>query len=279
MFWLVLILLIAAAACIFILWAICPAFDKRSRMKPFQNFHYAHRGLWDLKRGIPENSLPAFQAAADAGYAIELDVHLTSDGRMIVFHDDTTGRICGENYNIERTDWPTLSALYLSGTTERIPLLSDVLTEVAGRVPLLIELKLPHSDLSLCPAVMELLDSYRGPYLIESFNTFGLRWLKKHRPDVIRGQLSTRFPRGLNVPGPVKWLTTMLLVNALGRPHFIAYNLKYSHTPGFLMMRRIFRTPVFFWTIRTPEQYRECRERGGTAIFERIRPDDHSCSI
>ncbi|MBQ9062780.1 MAG: glycerophosphodiester phosphodiesterase [Eubacterium sp.] len=250
-----------------------PASDRCGELIPFQEYHYAHRGLWDAGAGIPENSLPAFAAAADAGYAIELDVHLTADGNVIVFHDDSTGRMCGTSYTIEQTDWSTLASLHLAGTAERIPLFSEVLAVVDGRVPLLIELKLPSRDLSLCGAVMQLLAGYRGPYVIESFNTFGLRWLKKNRPEVLRGQLSARFPRTLNIAAPARWLTTMLLVNPLGRPHFISYRFADTDTPGFRACRKLFRTPCFLWTIRTREQFLACRESGCTAIFERIRPD------
>ena len=272
MFWILIVFLTAAGVFALLIWMIHPAPDRRGELASFLSYHYAHRGLWDTAAGIPENSLSAFAAAADAGYAIELDVHLTADGQVIVFHDNTTARMCGTSFMIEQTDWNTLSALHLAGTAEPIPLFSEVLAVVDGRVPLLIELKLPSSDLSLCSAVMHLLDSYRGPYIIESFNTFGLRWLKKNRPEVLRGQLSARFPRTLNVAAPARWLATTLLVNTLGRPHFISYRFADTGTTGFRAVRKLFRTPCFLWTIRTQEDFLICRQSGCAAIFERIRP-------
>lgn len=270
----VLIIILLAAAGIFsiYLFSVCPALSRREALGPFRDFHYAHRGLWDTAADIPENSLAAFAAAADAGYAIELDIHLTKDGQIIVFHDDTTDRMCGAHFIIEQTGWETLSELQLDGTAEHIPLLSEVLSLVDGRVPLLIELKLPLSDLSLCSAVMKLLDEYPGPYVIESFNTLGLFWMRKNRPDVLRGQLSARFPRDLNLASPARWLTTSLMVNLLGRPHFIAYHLQDTDTAGFRTAHRLFRAPVFLWTVRTDEQLQACRQINGTAIFEQIRP-------
>ncbi len=104
---------------------------------------WAHRGLHDIKKGIPENSIPAFQAAIEAGYGIELDVHLTKDGKLVVFHDDDFRRICGEKGKVEETDYARMRTYRLSRTGEKIPLLSEVLRLVDGKVPLLIEVKLP----------------------------------------------------------------------------------------------------------------------------------------
>ena len=250
-------------------WAVRPG---KKPLSAFTDTVYAHRGLWDRQKGIPENSLPAFAAACEHGYGIELDVHITSDGRLVVFHDNTTKRMCSTALEIEKSPWSCLAELRLDGTSEHIPLFSQVLALTAGRVPLLIELKLPTRDTSLCPAVLAMLQTYEGPYIIESFNPFGLQWFRKNAPGIIRGQLSTRFPKALNLPAAAKWLTTMLLVNCIGRPDFIAYSLKHADQISFRLVRKLFRVPVFFWTIRNEAQLRQCRELRGTAIFEQIRP-------
>lgn len=101
----------------------------------------AHRGLHAAGKGVPENSLPAFRAAAEAGYAIELDVHRASDGTLVVFHDHDLRRMTGARGTVERMDFRSLRRLRLGGTACTIPLLREVLECVGGRVPLLIELK------------------------------------------------------------------------------------------------------------------------------------------
>ena len=116
----------------------------------------------------PENSLPAFKKAVDHGFAIELDVHLTSDGQIVVFHDDTLKRMCQLDQSVESMTYDELSRYRLMNTDCRIPLLTEVLKLVNGRVPLLIELKLPTSSTALCPLLDRLLASYPGQYLIES---------------------------------------------------------------------------------------------------------------
>ena len=88
----------------------------------------AHRGLHDRARGVPENSLPAFECAVAGGYAIELDIHLTKDGQAVVFHDDTLMRMTGKSGNIKDRTYAELQTLALDGTNCRIPLFQDVLS-------------------------------------------------------------------------------------------------------------------------------------------------------
>lgn len=268
----IVIWLILAAALLFYIWAIHPDRSLREEALRFTKWDFAHRGLWNKAIGRPENSLPAFEKAAENGYAIELDVHLTADGQIIVFHDDTTRRMCGASYLIEQTTWPVLSELRLDQTDEPIPLLSEVLRVVNGRVPLLIELKLPGRNLALCPALMNLLADYQGEWIIESFNPFGLAWFRKNRPDVVRGQLSTRFPKKLRMMPLLKWFSTILVVNIISRPHFVAYALRHADSIGFRLARKLYHVPAFMWTVRTEEQYKTCRQQYDAAIFEQIRP-------
>ena len=127
---------------------------RAERVHPFLGVKWAHRGLHDKKRGIPENSFPAFRAAIEAGDGIELDVHLTKDGQLVVFHDDTFERIC-EDGGVEDTSYEEMQKYRLAETKERIPLLSEVLQLVDGKVPLLIEVKLPNTDTKICRKLMK----------------------------------------------------------------------------------------------------------------------------
>ncbi|MGN0363016.1 MAG: glycerophosphodiester phosphodiesterase family protein, partial [Bilifractor sp.] len=154
------------------LWGVHPRMSARRREKTLclAKWDFAHRGLWDTKQNIPENSMPAFARAVEKGYAIELDVHLTRDGALVVFHDDSLMRICHVRGTCESMTLAELQKLPLSRTEYHMPLLQDVLKLVGGRVPLLIELKLPSVHTEICTCVYQVLKDYSGPYLIESFN-------------------------------------------------------------------------------------------------------------
>ena len=112
---------------------------RRRPLGRLADFHYAHRGLWNEDR--PENSLPAFQAAVEHGFGMELDVHITKDDHLVVFHDDTLTRICGDDRRVENLTLAELRQLQLNGTACRIPTLDEVLEIVQGKTPLLIEVK------------------------------------------------------------------------------------------------------------------------------------------
>lgn len=267
--WIIALFLIA----VLYLFLIAPNTSRRSQMKRYTKWVFAHRGLWNMLEGIPENSMGAFERAVTQKFGIELDVHLTKDKKLVVFHDNSLRRICGIRGTIESMTYAELCTLPLMKTKWRMPLLSDVLELVGGRVPLLIEMKMPSNSTELCPILKKALDSYRGPYLIESFNPLGLRWFHKNAPDVLIGVLSSRYK---NSDGPntiLKALSTSLLVNAVCRPDFVAYNFLTADGLGFRLNQKLFKAPVFAWTIRTREQYRICRNRYDSIIFEKFIPD------
>ena len=122
------ILYLSTFACIaliaLIVFLIAPR--KRRSTSPFDRTLYAHRGLHD--NSCPENSLSAFRAAKEAGYGVELDVRFTADKQVVVYHDDTLTRMCGDDRRVDECTYEELQQLHLSDTTERIPLLSDVLS-------------------------------------------------------------------------------------------------------------------------------------------------------
>ena len=256
------------------LWLVHPRLSgsRRRRCRQLAGWNYAHRGLWNRKEGVPENSMAAFRRAADAGYGIELDVHMTSDGHLVVFHDDTLKRMCGTDGRIEDRTLSELLDLRLAGTGQGIPLLSAVLEMVDGRVPLLIELKMPAMDISLCPAVRDVLKEYRGDYMLQSFNPFGVRWLRRRCPDMLVGQLSSRYTKEDENTALLKFLSTTLLMNTVSRPDFVSYECRSTDVIGFQVNWRLFRAPVFVWTVRTNPEYREFSRRYDGIIFEQILP-------
>lgn len=232
---------------------------------------FAHRGLWDAES--PENSLSAVKKAVDAGYGIEFDIHLTRDGQVVVFHDDTLTRMCGMDGRIEQMTYAELCELRLLGTDERIPLLTELLELVDGRVPLLVELKGESASTALCPVADAILSAYNGPYLIESFNPILVRWYKKNRPEVARGQLFCNLNQGKKVKKLIYFLITALLTNVLCRPHFLARGQDSVHNPSFMICKYLFRSPSYVWTVRAQNEV-PAAKRGEGIIFERFIPEE-----
>lgn len=231
---------------------------------------FAHRGYHSIENGIPENSMPAFRQALSHGYGIELDVHLTKDDRLVVFHDDTLNRVCKKSGTIEDLTVPELKTCRLQDTEEQIPLFEDVLSLVNGQVPLLIELKIPGRSTAICQHVHKALSCYHGNYMIQSFNTMGLFWYRRHAPEVLRGQLSSRLTKDpLKELWFLRFLAENLLLNFLGRPDFISYKLK--NLPKFTVsfLRKFFGTPTAVWTLRTPEALLEGKRCYDMQIFEK----------
>lgn len=232
---------------------------------------YAHRGLHG--GDIPENSLAAFRLAAECGYGIELDLQLSRDGEVMVFHDYTLDRMTGSDGILTALTAAELSGMQLlsadgAPTEQRIPTLRQVLETVGGRVPLLIELKGESTDTALCPAADAILRDYPGDYCVESFNPMLLYWYQKHRPDVMRGQLYTDVFREKGRT-PLNFLLSCMALNVLSRPHFIAYDRKYGRKLPVRLTTGMMRAKRFIWTVRREEE----RPTDGTPmIFEGIRP-------
>ena len=268
----ILFILIPATILLY-LFALLPQIGRRKRYKAFQGLHFAHRGLWSIRKGIPENSLPAFQAAADKGYAIELDVHLTADGKAVVFHDDGLQRMCESKSMIWDISYEDLQKLYLKNSKEKVPLFSDVLQVVKGRVPLLVELKANGTSTKVCEVASHLLDNYPGLYCIESFSPFILRWYKKNRPQIIRGQLSCHFQPSVAYPWIAKKMSEHLFVNFFGRPDFIAYEYHHGmHLWNILLLKKLFQTPIFAWTIHSQTAEKNSKKVFDSIIFDRYLP-------
>lgn len=242
-------------------------------MKDLQGWSYAHRGLHG--EGVPENSMAAFKAALDAGYGIELDVHLLSDGNLAVMHDSILNRTTGRAGHIEDLTTDDLKNYRLQGTEETIPEFMDVLTLFNGKAPLIVELKPENGNhAALAEAACKMLDSYKGVYCIESFDPRCVAWLKKNRPDIIRGQLSENFTRSKNdLPDHLRFLLTHNLLNFTCVPDFIAY--KYADrnsTISNALCRKLWKAQGVSWTLKTKEEYDTAVTEGWLPIFEGFRP-------
>ena len=233
---------------------------------------YAHRGLFDNK-SVPENSLAAFRNATERGFGIELDVQLTKDGHVVVFHDYTLDRVCGAKGKVAELTLEELRRYRLLGTEEGIPTLVEVLELVDGRVPLLVEIKGESANDALCLATALLLDEYDGAFCVESFNPLLLYWFKTHRPEVARGQLVTNLMKTRkNGNKIVNFLLTGLLLNFLSRPDFIACDIKHMGGPSFYLCVKLFRAKQVYWTVKEREDFEAIREADAWSIFEGFIP-------
>jgi glycerophosphoryl diester phosphodiesterase len=237
---------------------------------------YAHRGYHN-KPSVPENSMAAFRRAVEHGLASEIDVHLLADGKLVVFHDDDLERETGVKGSIEAYDLSNLRKLRLEGTDEMIPTFDEVLNlyENSG-LALMIELKVVKGNYkALAKAVAERLDSYKGEYVVQSFDPRVLMTYRKLRPEVIRGQLSKNFlksPEGL--PFYQVMILTNLMLNRLTKPDFINYQFA---DRGNRILRRLVDRKGYrevTWTIRSAEDLKSASADGCVPIFENIAPEE-----
>jgi len=228
----------------------------------------AHRGLHFKNELIPENSLGAFSRAIQHDIAIEFDVHITSDGNLVVFHDNNLKRITGIDKIVEDCTLEFLKELKLLNTTFKIPTLQDVLNLIDGKVPILIEIKNERKVGLLEEKLLETLKTYKGKYVIESFNPLSLLWFKKHAPNIIRGQLSSKDIDGVTSKFEKIVLENMLL-NAFVKPDFIAYDIKYITNK---LVKKCKRENRFLlgWTIRDNESLNKAKTFCDGLIFENI---------
>lgn len=241
---------------------------KKREVGLFYGKEYAHRGLHGSE--VPENSLTAFRLAVEAGYGVELDVQMTKDEKLVVFHDATLTRMCGVTGYLRDYTYDELQTLRLKGTEERIPLFSEVL-EVLGNTTLVCELKPDNGAMNyyFCNKVYEELCNYKGNYCMESFSPYITGWFKKHHPEIIRGQLSCRMS-AQDMKNPfARCLLTNMLFNCVSRPDFISYDFKSIGTWGYRLIKRVFNPFRIAWTPRGPEEIEEAKKEFDTIIFEK----------
>ena len=254
---------------------LMPHMVGRPDYSPFDNYLFAHRGLHNNQGQAPENSLKAFLLAVEKGYGIELDVQLSKDGIPMVFHDYTLNRVCGREGKVSEFTCKELQSFTLCNSKETIPTLKQVLEVVAKKVPLMVELKIERSDLSLCQAAMKVLIDYKGVYCVQSFNPLVLRWFKKNHEKIVRGQLSTNFIKNKEKGNLfMHFVLGNLLLNFLGKPDYIAYQYKYPHTSSLAIVRGLYNLPTAAWTIQNQKDFEESRNYFNYIIFDSFIPKE-----
>ena len=274
MWWIVIALALAA----FVLLYAClirPNLPRRD-ISFLQGVDYAHRGLWTSNEpgegNRPENSLAAFRAAVEKGYGMELDVHLTSDGHLVVHHDDSLKRLTGVDKQIAQCTLEEVRACRLPNG-EPVPTFDELLETVAGRTPLIVEVKVEKNADALSKAVYERMRRYDGLWCMESFDPMAVRWFRLHAPEVIRGQLA------FNAAGKGKtwrlWWRNIgiasMVQDVWARPDFIAFDFKSEKKwclPMFLLRRM---KPWFAaWTVRSQADMDALRGSYDLQIFEKF---------
>jgi glycerophosphoryl diester phosphodiesterase len=222
----------------------------------------AHRGLHKGKE-TPENSMLAFQKAVEKNYGIELDITISKDNQIVVFHDETLNRLCNVNGNIEDFEYSFLKKLKLYETQEHIPLFSEVLDLTKNKVPLIIEIKKHKSVGILETKLCELLNNYAGEYYICSFEKEILFWFRKNKPNLKRGLIFET-----NIKRFEKYNKTLFLYKYFKtKPDFISldYRLIDSSIYEFCVKNNL---PIFSWTINSKEKYKKIRKKVSGIIFE-----------
>lgn len=205
--------------------------------------NYAHRGVWD--RCLPENSLAAICLAADKGLGLEIDVHLTLDNKIVVFHAHDLRRMCGVKGTVEEYTADELHAMHLRGTSHTIPTFEEVLKGVGGRVPILVELKCKNNETALCDALIDTLSSYNGRFMFIGFNEKAATYFKNKGYTVALSCFRPKTPS-------IDFKPDVLLCNILGVPSY----------------RKIHRYPPFIsWTVVNNRQRKKSEKCCIATIF------------
>lgn len=224
----------------------------------------AHRGYYNNKKGISENSVLAFKKAIDNNYLIELDVRLTKDQKLVVFHDDNLKRVCGVNKRVKDLTYRELLRYNLFDTTLKVPLFSDVIKLVNGRVPILIETKYHNRYGVLEKILINELSNYKGLYAIQSFYPMSLLWLKRNTKDIPIGLLSSNFKNDLNRLKSIIGKT--LILDLFFKTDFISYDVK--GLPNNYLSYKRNKKKIVIWTIKNKKDYDLARQYTDSLICE-----------
>jgi glycerophosphoryl diester phosphodiesterase len=255
-------------------------FDRSQFVRPI-----AHRGLHDAAAGRIENTLPAFEAALAGGYGIECDLQPAADATPMVFHDfrldrltSATGPIMGQSLPaLRQARFPAAAG----GEAVRIPTFGELLDLVAGRVPLLVEVKSDWSeaDPDFLARIAAIASGYRGPLALMSFDPAVMLALRRLAPAIPRGIVAGSYKP---VPGNAwyadvlgareRFLLRHLLRAIPTRPSFIAYHVAALPTLATTIARRLFGLPLFTWTVRTQADRAIAAREADAPIFEGYRP-------
>jgi glycerophosphoryl diester phosphodiesterase len=235
----------------------------------------AHRGLHDAAQGIIENTAAAAAAAIAGGYGVEADLQISTDGEAMVHHDDALGRLTDGSGALCRMSAAVLKQVPFRATADRMMTLGDLTDLVAGRAPLVIELKGRFDgDLRLAERAAKVLAGYRGPAAVMSFDPTLIIALRRIAPRLVRGIVARRRyepPRWKFLTAAQRFELSFLLHGWKSRPAFLAYQVDDLATLPPRIARRVFGLPLLAWTVRTAEQRTTAARLADQVIFEGYR--------
>ncbi|WP_027553070.1 glycerophosphodiester phosphodiesterase [Bradyrhizobium sp. Cp5.3] len=236
----------------------------------------AHRGLHDISRGIVENMPGAVQAAIAGNFAIEVDIQLTADGEAMVHHDHALGRLTEATGELIERTAAELKAVTFKDTSERMMSLPDLCTMVAGRVPLVIEVKSHFAgDRKLVRRMAEVLSSYQGPAVGMSFDpdqVLALRELLPSRPRGIVAQRTYEDEYWAYLTQEQRDSMLYLRHGLQTQPHFVAFKVDHLPAPAPWIARNVFGCALLGWTVRTRDQRTRVGQYADQMIFEGFVP-------
>jgi glycerophosphoryl diester phosphodiesterase len=236
----------------------------------------AHRGLHDRSRGVVENTLSAADAAIAGGFAIECDVQDTADGEAVVFHDHTLERLTGEHGPVRERNVAELTALAVAGTGDRIPTLEAFLGRVAGRVPVVVEIKSRFDGaLTLTRRTVAAAASYNGPVALKSFDPAVVGALRDVAPDLPRGIIAQARYDGREWQGlsdEARHAMANLLHLPDTQPDFVSWRVGDLPLAAPFLCRHLGKLPVMTWTVRSDDDRRRATAHADQMVFEGFVP-------
>lgn len=242
--------------------------------KDFLRLPLTHRGYHDRTKAVIENSLSAFRAAIAAGYGIELDVQRSADDVPIVFHDDDMDRVTDAKGAFRDFGAAELGRTVLRGGTDTIPTLTEVLALVAGRVPLLIEIKenwntMQDTDGILEKGIAEALVGYGGPVAVMAFNPHCIAHMARLAPGLPRGLTTEAYDPVLNAPIPAEVCDYLRGIPDYDRTgsSFISHQVSDLGRPRVAALKAQ-GAAILCWTVRSPEMEAEARKVAHNITFE-----------
>jgi glycerophosphoryl diester phosphodiesterase len=230
----------------------------------------AHRGLHDAKTRVIENTGSAFAAAIDARYAIECDLQISRDGEALVFHDETLDRLMESNGLVCDHAMAELASMRFKSGADHIQSLGELLAQVRGSVPLVIELKsLWDGNEALARRAVEVAKDYDGAFAFMSFDPKVMEKVRALAPDIVRGIVADRVTHPDYDALPVRERVRLREFEHIEdtRPDFISYHWRDLPYPPVTQFRQSGR-PVICWTIRSPEEAASARHYADQITFE-----------
>lgn len=271
------ILLIILIIILIYLYLIKPNNSRKDALIPYHQKYIAHRGFYN-NTDVPENSLLAFKKAVENDYGIELDIQITLDDKLVVFHDTSLKRMCGIDKDLIDCTYDELLQYPLLDTDHKIPLFSEVLKCLKKDTPLVVEIKPDGRYIETTKKTVELMRQYDGLYNMESFNPLVVRYLKDNEPDIIRGQLSYNYIDDENSKLNIilKFVATHLLYNFYCKPDYVAYDINNMNNLSFRIISKLYKSECVAWTVKSKKELDQAHRYYQTFIFDSFIPDQDS---